>query len=203
MGEHLRASSGRLVRRARRIADRSFRQVLCGKDAMRPPARRGRFRRAYPLGSRGRVTCSQKKARALVTATIKDTRRTVVSSEPITERVDSISCVTSGDQRRTVAAEARQHGPYLEVQGPQGTRLVPLDGGVVHVGRGLTADLYLDDSSISRRHAIIVSRGSGRSILDDRSLNGTFVNGQCVERADLQDSDVITIGHFALIYHVA
>jgi pSer/pThr/pTyr-binding forkhead associated (FHA) protein len=73
----------------------------------------------------------------------------------------------------------------------------------VHVGRGLTADLYLDDTSISRRHAIIVAHGSGRRILDDRSLNGTFVNGQRIKQADLHDSDVITLGHFELIYHEA
>ncbi len=79
-------------------------------------------------------------------------------------------------------------------------QLLPLDRGVVHVGRGLTADVYLDDTSISRRHAIIVPHGSGRRILDDRSLNGTFVNGRRVERADLHDGDVIIIGRFELIY---
>jgi pSer/pThr/pTyr-binding forkhead associated (FHA) protein len=131
----------------------------------------------------------------------QDTRRTVGSPDAITERVDSITCVTSRDQERTAAAESRQHGPYLQVQGPQGAQLVPLDGGVVHVGRGLSADLYLDDSSISRRHAIILSRGSGRRILDDRSLNGTFVNGRCIQQADLRDSDVITLGPFELTYY--
>jgi pSer/pThr/pTyr-binding forkhead associated (FHA) protein len=78
---------------------------------------------------------------------------------------------------------------------------VPLGGRAVHVGRGLSADVYLDDSSISRRHAIIVWHGSGHRILDDRILNGTFVNGQRIEQADLHDSDAITLGRFELIYH--
>jgi pSer/pThr/pTyr-binding forkhead associated (FHA) protein len=51
------------------------------------------------------------------------------------------------------------------------------------------------------RHAIIVPHGSGHRILDDRSLNGTFVNGQRIEQADLHDNDVMTFGHFELIYH--
>ena len=129
----------------------------------------------------------------------QEMRRTVALTDA-TERVDSIACMSGRDQPRAAAAEPGQPGLYLQVQGPQGAHLVPLDRGVVHVGRGLTADLYLDDTSISRRHAIIIPHGSGRRILDDRSLNGTFVNGQRIERADLHDSDVIVIGRFELTY---
>ena len=49
-------------------------------------------------------------------------------------------------------------------------------------------------------HAIIAPHGSGYRVLDDRSLNGTFVNGSRVERADLHDRDVITLGHVDLVY---
>ncbi len=57
---------------------------------------------------------------------------------------------------------------------------------MLHIGRGLTAGLRLDDASVSRRHAILVPRPSGARILDDRSSNGTFVNGRRIQQADLR-----------------
>ena len=68
----------------------------------------------------------------------------------------------------------------------------------MHVGRGLAAELRLDESSVSRRHAIIVPRPAGARILDDRSANGTFVNGRRVQQADLRDGDVIVLGRVVL-----
>ena len=90
-------------------------------------------------------------------------------------------------------------GRYIEVQGRDRTLLIPL-GQVMHVGRGLAADLRLDESSVSRRHAILVPRGSGARILDDRSSYGTFVNGTRVQQAELRDGDVIVLGRVMLRY---
>ncbi|MGI9184314.1 MAG: FHA domain-containing protein [Solirubrobacteraceae bacterium] len=47
-----------------------------------------------------------------------------------------------------------------------------------YLGRGLNADIRIEDSQVSRRHAIIVQRGDGIRVLEDRSRNGTFVNGR-------------------------
>ena len=72
---------------------------------------------------------------------------------------------------------------------------------VTHVGRGFSADLRLEDQSVSRRHAVIVDDGGdGVRILDDRSANGTFVNGRCVTDAVLHDRDVVRLGRVTLIY---
>jgi len=70
----------------------------------------------------------------------------------------------------------------------------------MRIGRGLSAELHLDDASVSRRHAILVPRPTGARILDDRSSNGTFVNGRRVQQADLQNGDVIVIGRVVLRY---
>ena len=64
----------------------------------------------------------------------------------------------------------------------------------------LAADLRLDESSVSRRHAILVPRPAGARILDDRSSNGTFVNGRRVQQADLNNGDVLVIGRVVLRY---
>jgi pSer/pThr/pTyr-binding forkhead associated (FHA) protein len=71
---------------------------------------------------------------------------------------------------------------------------------VTHVGRGLHADLRLDENSVSRRHAILVNRESGVRLLDDRSSNGTFVNGHRVTQTELRSGDVLMLGKVLLRY---
>jgi pSer/pThr/pTyr-binding forkhead associated (FHA) protein len=121
-------------------------------------------------------------------------------AEGITERVDPVACL---DER--TLSQASEDGPvepgrYIEVEGAGRTVLIPVKDDVIHIGRGLSADLHLDESSVSRRHAILVPRTSGARILDDRSSNGTFVNGRRVQQADLSNGDVIVIGRVVLRY---
>jgi hypothetical protein len=67
------------------------------------------------------------------------------------------------------------------------------------IGRSETADICLDDPTVSRRHAMIVVKpGRGLRVLDDRSLNGIFVNGKPVELRALADGDELAIGRFRL-----
>lgn len=71
--------------------------------------------------------------------------------------------------------------------------------GWTRIGRSVSADLRLDDPSVSRRHALIVSEaGEPLRVLDDRSLNGVFVNGDSVEWGRLADGDELTIGRYRL-----
>jgi pSer/pThr/pTyr-binding forkhead associated (FHA) protein len=70
----------------------------------------------------------------------------------------------------------------------------------MHIGRGFAVDLRLEDQSVSRRHAIVVERDGEIRILDDRSANGTFVNGRRVSEAALRDRDVIRVGRVELVY---
>lgn len=74
-----------------------------------------------------------------------------------------------------------------------------IEPGWTRIGRSIAADLRLDDPSVSRRHALIVSEpGEALRILDDRSLNGIRVNGDEVEWGKLLDGDELTIGRFRL-----
>lgn len=71
--------------------------------------------------------------------------------------------------------------------------------GWTRIGRSGSADIRLDDPSVSRRHALIVSEpGEPLRVLDDRSLNGIFVNGDTVEWGNLSDGDELTIGRYRL-----
>lgn len=75
----------------------------------------------------------------------------------------------------------------------------PVDGGWTRIGRSVAADIRLDDPSVSRRHALVVAEpGEPLRVLDDRSLNGVFVNGDLVEWGTLQDGDELSIGRYLL-----
>jgi len=121
-------------------------------------------------------------------------------ADGITERFDPIACLGERVRHRARPLGPVEPGRYIEIQGPQQTLLIPLAGEAMRIGRGLSAELHLDDSSVSRRHAILVPRPSGVRILDDRSSNGTFVNGRRVQQADLQAGDVILLGRVLLRY---
>jgi predicted component of type VI protein secretion system len=80
-------------------------------------------------------------------------------------------------------------------------RLVPPVGGPIDVtgertllGRDPSADLVVNDPSVSRRHALIERRPEGFVVLDQRSANGTFVNNQRVEQALLQAGQQLRLG---------
>jgi hypothetical protein len=78
-------------------------------------------------------------------------------------------------------------------------QVFPVAGGWTRIGRSAVADIRLDDPSVSRRHALVVSeRPSSLRVLDDRSLNGVLLNGERVEWARLGDGDELTIGRFTL-----
>jgi hypothetical protein len=74
-----------------------------------------------------------------------------------------------------------------------------VENGWTRIGRSVAADIRLDDPSVSRRHALIVSEpGEPLRVLDDRSLNGVFVNGDLVEWGKLAGGDELAIGRYRL-----
>lgn len=92
-------------------------------------------------------------------------------------------------------------GAILVVKrGPSaGTRFV-MTKDVTSAGRHPESDIFLDDITVSRRHAEIRRSDSGFRILDMGSLNGTYINKLRVEEADLSSGDEIQIGKFRLIF---
>ena len=91
-------------------------------------------------------------------------------------------------------------GRYLAIEDGDEVVLMALDRDLMHVGRSPSAEIVLDDASVSRRHALITRRGERSVILDDRSLNGIRVNGVRVTEAELSDGDTIVVGHVTLRY---
>lgn len=114
--------------------------------------------------------------------------------------VDSYALLDHRTRERTIAGEAAPPGRYLSVERGDETLLIALERPITHIGRGLVADIRLEDSQVSRRHAIVAVRGEEVRVLDDRSSNGTFVNGRPVTVATLADGDVLRFGRVALRY---
>jgi DNA-directed RNA polymerase subunit RPC12/RpoP len=113
----------------------------------------------------------------------------------------------TAEEREAIVAEARTAidapGQYLAYDDAGRVRVVPLQKEWTRVGRSLAADVRFDDPTVSRRHALIVRQPDGVRVLDDRSLNGVFVNGERVEWRALADGDEIVVGRYRLHYLVA
>ncbi|MBM3678981.1 MAG: FHA domain-containing protein [Actinobacteria bacterium] len=93
-------------------------------------------------------------------------------------------------------------GPTLVVRaggGRVGERFVPALGKTL-IGRSPDCDIFLDDVTVSRRHAEVTRDERTISIRDLGSLNGTFVNRRRIETAKLEDDDEVQIGKYRLTY---
>src|SRR6185312_12035618 len=108
--------------------------------------------------------------------------------------VDPYPLLDNRTRARLIPAAGAPAGRYLSLEHDGETKLITLERPITHVGRGLVADVRLEDAQVSRRHAILAVRGDGARILDDRSYNGTFVNGRRVTVQDLADGDVLRFG---------
>jgi predicted nucleic acid-binding Zn-ribbon protein len=89
-------------------------------------------------------------------------------------------------------------GEYLAYEDGSELRTVALTREWTRIGRSLAADVRFDDPTVSRRHALVVRQADGVRVLDDRSLNGVFVNGSRIEWKVLQDGDEILVGRYRL-----
>ena len=91
-------------------------------------------------------------------------------------------------------------GKYLAYEESGRHVVLALSREWTRIGRSMAADLRFDDATVSRRHALVVSQPEGVRVLDDRSLNGVYVNGRRVEWSPLSDGDEVAIGRHTLYF---
>lgn len=114
-----------------------------------------------------------------------------------------VDAVEAGDDEPPWIDEARAQldapGPHIAYEDDGELVTLPIAEGWTRIGRTASADIQLDDPTVSRRHALIVRTPEGEvRALDDRSLNGLFVNGEAVEWAPLGDGDQLDVGRYRL-----
>ena len=93
-------------------------------------------------------------------------------------------------------------GPALVVRsgGGRSGETYAVESERLGIGRGPENEVFLDDVTVSRRHAVLVHRDDGYYIDDEESLNGTYVNRRRVESAKLEDGDEVQIGKYRLTF---
>jgi len=106
------------------------------------------------------------------------------------------------DEDLKVSPDDLEAGAALLVvrKGPNEGSKYTLDAEVTRAGRHPDSDIFLDDITVSRRHAEIVRRADGFHVVDAGSLNGTYVNRDRVEEAKLGNGDELQIGKFKLVF---
>jgi len=98
-------------------------------------------------------------------------------------------------------SEDADAGPVLVVRkGPQPGERFYLDRPRLTIGRDPESDIFLNDMTVSRAHAVLETAGTEVTVRDVGSLNGTYVNGVCVDAAPLGSGDVVQVGTFQMIF---
>lgn len=130
-----------------------------------------------------------------------DERQTAPLAAPDNQPVlDSFGLLDHRARGRAIPRRLAPFGHYLAFAEGGAEWLVALDAKVTHLGRGLASDVRIEDQRVSRSHAILVRHGHQTRLLDNRSANGTFVNGRQVIATNIVDGDVIRLGPVVMTY---
>lgn len=119
-----------------------------------------------------------------------DALQTTTSFAPVT--TDVAATVTPTDIGDDIALAV--------IKGPQMGEIFYLEGDDITIGRDPGAQLFLNDTTVSREHAAMVRIGDTIILRDQGSLNGTYLNGICIDEAELHDGDTVQIGTFHLMF---
>jgi hypothetical protein len=130
----------------------------------------------------------------------EDFRRSSIFGELEPREPTDAGEVESPDWLSEAREAVEREGDYLAFDEDGQLRVLGLDGGWTRIGRSLAADIRFDDPTVSRRHAMVHRAEGVTRVLDDRSLNGVFVNGNRVDMRTLSDGDELTIGRFRLYF---
>jgi FHA domain/zinc-ribbon domain len=109
-----------------------------------------------------------------------------------------------GEEDAPIVEEITAEGPALVVRsggGRAGEHFTP-KGERTSIGRSPDCDIFLDDVTVSRKHAVLIAADGRFTIEDQGSLNGTYVNRRRIESAPLADGDEVQIGKYRLTFLV-
>ncbi len=126
----------------------------------------------------------------------------LVKDEPGSETTMSYTPDDEGDDAPPTLEELGEEGPALVVRsggGRAGEHFVP-QGERTTIGRSPDCDIFLDDVTVSRKHAVLLQRDREFVIEDQGSLNGTFLNRKRIESGTLENGDELQIGKYKLTF---
>jgi FHA domain/zinc-ribbon domain len=125
----------------------------------------------------------------------------LVKDEGGTETTQTFTPEEGDDSPSETLEDLGIKGPALVVRSGGGRtgEIFPLEGETT-VGRSPDCGIFLDDVTVSRKHAVLRERDAGFFIEDQGSLNGSFVNRKRVESAQLEDGDELQVGKYRLTF---
>ena len=108
----------------------------------------------------------------------------------------------TGEWEPVTLDDVASHGAALIIRAGGGRvgESFPVDGDRITIGRRPESDIFLDDVTVSRDHALLVTRGGHWFIDDCGSLNGTYVNRHRIDSHPLADGDELQVGKYKLSY---
>jgi hypothetical protein len=126
----------------------------------------------------------------------------LVKEEPGSETTMSYTPEDAEEGAALTLEELGTEGPALVVRsggGRAGEHFVPQEDRTT-IGRSPDCDIFLDDVTVSRKHAVLVQKDEGYFIEDQGSLNGTFLNRRRIESGKLENGDELQIGKYKLSF---
>ena len=131
----------------------------------------------------------------------RETSDTTMSFSAITSEADAEQGRLSGDEVRSIEALPPRSALLLVQTGANAGARFLLDAERTTVGRHPSNDIFLDDVTVSRKHADFVRGVESFVVRDAGSLNGTYVNRERVDEKTLSAGDEVQIGKYRLTYH--
>ena len=122
-------------------------------------------------------------------------REEVTETHPVVELDDAL-----GGVEVDRSAFGVHEGLFVVVQGAKAGARIALDADLITLGRHPESDVFLDDVTVSRRHAEVRREGARYWVRDVGSLNGTYLNRELTDDAELTDGDELQVGKFKLVF---
>jgi pSer/pThr/pTyr-binding forkhead associated (FHA) protein len=133
----------------------------------------------------------------------ENTDTTITFSQEFAAHLAAIDADVSAEEQEAIAALPSGSALLIVRRGPNSGARFLLDADVTSVGRHPNADIFLDDVTVSRRHAEFLRHGRRFEVKDLGSLNGTYFDGVRIESAPLTDGAEVQVGKFRLTFYAS
>ena len=128
---------------------------------------------------------------------------TIGFSREAAAQLSAVDADISAEEQEAIAALPSGSALLIVRRGPNSGARFLLDTDVTTVGRHPDADIFLDDDTVSRRHAEFIRRRTAFEVKDLSSLNGTYFDGVRIDTALLSDGAEVQIGKFRLTFYAS
>jgi pSer/pThr/pTyr-binding forkhead associated (FHA) protein len=145
-----------------------------------------------------RLVTDSAASRSEPAASVTDSTATITFSGP--EKAESDERQLNPADSAAVDALPQGHALLIVQRGPGAGSRFLLDTDLVTAGRHPESEIFLDDVTVSRRHAEFRRTATSYTVSDVGSLNGTYVNRDRIDEVALQDADEVQIGKYRLVY---